>query len=214
MTKCGPSRTVLTWAWLKPQVTQVIRERDTFICLLAACNCRARCQTSISLAEAKMHLLGIHPFKSLVGLLPHHELIFDRPGGKKLVGPLPLGSMWLGRIVGHWQTASTSLPLPIPRLRCQLNALPFPFCQANIRHIEDPTDPAAVPSPKQLIHPSPVRAPRSVVATRLRSPVHGVVHAISQKELTALDSSEAPLYHRVQMPLAWTVALGESFESL
>ncbi|CAE7226447.1 kif4 [Symbiodinium microadriaticum] len=86
---------------------------------------------------AKMHLLGIHPFKSLVGLLPHHELIFDRS------------------------------------LADGINEPAF----ANIRHIEDPTDPAAV------------------------SPVHGVVHAISQKELTALDSSEAPLYHRVQMPV-------------
>ena len=34
-----------------------------------------------------------------------------------------------------------------------------------------------------------------------RSPVHGVVHSINQKELAALDASEEPLYHRVQMPV-------------
>ncbi|CAE7368851.1 ftsH [Symbiodinium natans] len=87
--------------------------------------------------QAKLHLIGIHPLKSLVGLLPHHELIFDRS-----------------------LTDGSSEP-----------------AFANLRHIEDATDPAAV------------------------SPVHGVVHAISQKELASLDSSEAPLYERVQMPV-------------
>ena len=68
---------------------------DTFTAgTIAACKCRARFQTS--LAQAKMHLLGIHPFKSLVGLLPHHELIFDRPAKILQAWSVSLGSLWFG----------------------------------------------------------------------------------------------------------------------
>ncbi|CAJ1340788.1 unnamed protein product [Effrenium voratum] len=86
---------------------------------------------------AKLLHLGIHPKHTLVGMLPHHELIFD----KSLTD-------------GEAEPAF-----------------------ANIRHTEDPGDPLAV------------------------SPVHGVVHDVKRSDLAKLDASEAPLYHRVKMPV-------------
>ena len=74
------------------------------------------------------------------------------------------------------------------------------ICEANIRHIVDPMDPAAVSKP-EFQTGEHTRKHRELVLMPLcsRSPVHGVVHAISQKDLAALDSSEQPLYHRVEM---------------
>lgn len=38
-------------------------------------------QADLSSCEAKLHALGVHPTETLKGVLPHHELIFDRREG-------------------------------------------------------------------------------------------------------------------------------------